>query len=91
MVFDPGGKNNELYDHSTDPWEIHNRYNDPEYKSARLELAEELLTFYSRTQKQTNATSLSRGGGGGEMAPGPTRDLWWNRMKWKTVKEKYHL
>ena len=30
-------------------------------------------------------------GGGGEMAPGPTRDLWWNRMDWKTVKEKYHL
>jgi len=91
MIYDPGGKNNELYDHSTDPWEMHNRYDDPAFQAVRLELAEEFLKFYSRTQKQTNATSLRRGGGGGEMAPGPTRDLWWNRMDWKTVKRKYHL
>ena len=81
----------ELFDLQKDPWEIHNLYNHPDYKSVRLELAEDFLKFYSRTEKQTNATSLSRGGGGGEMAPGPTRDLWWNRMDWKTVKEKYHL
>lgn len=91
MVFDPVGNANELYDHSSDPWELKNLYNDPASEKVRLELANELLRYYSRTQQQTLATSLKDGGGGGYMPPGPTRDLWWNRMDWETVKKKYNL
>jgi arylsulfatase len=91
MVYDPGGKNNELYDHDQDPWELHNVYNDPAYRAARLELAEEFLNFYARTGKQAVVSSLAVGGGGGYVPPGPVYDLWYQRMPWKVVKEKYHL
>ena len=91
MVFDPVGAANELYDHSEDPWELHNLYNKPESERVRLQLAEEFLRYYARTEQQTVATTMKRGGGGGEMAPGPTRDIWWNNMDWETVKKKYHL
>lgn len=91
MVFDPIGNANELYDHTTDPWELHNLYNRPESERVRLQLAEEFLRYYARTERQTLATTMKRGGGGGEMAPGPTRDIWWNNLDWETVKRKYRL
>jgi arylsulfatase A-like enzyme len=91
MVFDPIGNANELYDHSNDPWELHNLYNDTESAGVRLELSQELVRFYSRTGAQTLATSMKRGGGGGEMPPGPTYDLWWKNIDWEAVKQKYHL
>lgn len=90
MVFDPLGRANELYDHATDPWEMTNLYDRPDSAPVRLELAEEFLRFYARTEKQTLATSLARGGDGG-MPPGPTRDIWWKNLDWETVKKKYHL
>jgi arylsulfatase A-like enzyme len=91
MVFDPIGSANELYDHSDDPWEIKNRYDDPAYSKARQQLADDFLRYWARTQQQTLATSLSKGGGGGYMPPGPTHDLWWGRMDWDTVQKKYNL
>ena len=91
MVFDPVGTANELYDHSNDPWEMKNLYNDPSSQGVRFDLATELLRYRSRTQQQTLATSLKNGGGGGYMPPGPTHDLWWNNMPWPEVKTKYHL
>ena len=91
MVFDPLGSANELYDHDADPWEITNRYLDPAYREARQQLTEELLRYRVRMEKHTLATSLSRGGGGGYMPPGPTQDLWWKNMDWDTVQKKYNL
>lgn len=96
MVFDPVGNANELYDHSNDPWEMHNRYDDPSCRDVRLELGEEFLRFYARTEKQTIATSLARNGGGGggangAMPPGPTFDLWWRNLEWPQVKKQYRL
>ena len=91
MVFDPIGNANELYDHTADPWEMRNLYGEAGSESVRVSLMSELLRYFMRTQQQTLATSLKDGGGGGYMPPGPTRDLWWNRMDWKTVKEKYRL
>ena len=92
MVFDPVGHANELYDHANDPWELTNLYDKPESERVRLDLADEFLRYYARTEQQTIATSLKKsGGGGGDMAPGPTRDIWWNNMDWETVKKKYRL
>jgi arylsulfatase A-like enzyme len=91
MVFDPVGSANELYDHDGDPWEISNRYNDPAYREARQQLTEEFLRYRVRMEKHTLATSLSKGGGGGYMPPGPTQDLWWRNMDWDTVQKKYNL
>jgi arylsulfatase A-like enzyme len=91
MVFDPVGDANELYDRSKDPWEMKNVFSDAEYRPARLELTEELLRYYDRTQQQTLATTLKMGGGGGYMPPGPTHDLWWKGMDWDTVQKKYNL
>ena len=36
MVFDPVGTANELYDHTTDPWELHNLYNRPEIRARAI-------------------------------------------------------
>jgi arylsulfatase A-like enzyme len=91
MIYDPIGEASELYDHENDPWEMKNLYHDTNYRQARLDLSEEFVRFYARTQKQTLATSMSKGGGGGYMPPGPTNDLWWKRMDWDTVKKKYKL
>jgi arylsulfatase A-like enzyme len=91
MVFDPGGDANELYDHDDDPWEGKNRYSDPTLRAVRLELAEELLRYRSRAERQTLVTSLKSTGGGGQMPPGPTNDLFWKGMDWDAVKKKYGL
>jgi hypothetical protein len=85
------GNANELYDHSKDPWEMKNVFSDAEYRPVRLELTEELLRYYDRTQQQTLATTLKMGGGSGYMPPGPTHDLWWKGMDWDTVQKKYNL
>lgn len=89
MVYDPFGSANELYDHDSDPWEQKNLYDIPEYKDVRLELMNEFMHFYARTERQTDVTSNLRGGEG--MPPGPTYDLWWNNMDWEIVKRKYKL
>lgn len=90
MTFSPSGRANELYDHSNDPWELVNQYENPEYKDVRRELLEEFMRFYARTEEQTKATS-QRPGRRDERPEGPTYDLWWRNMNWEEVRKKYRL
>ena len=43
MTFDVAGKANELYDHESDPWEMNNLYDNPDFQQARRKLTEEML------------------------------------------------
>jgi arylsulfatase A-like enzyme len=45
LVFYGGEEGGELYDHRTDPGEVHNRWDDEAYRGTRLELIERLLSF----------------------------------------------
>lgn len=90
MTFDVAGKANELYDHESDPWEMTNQYENPDYQNARRELTEEMLRYQARTEQQTNASS-NRPAKRQEMPPGPTYDLWWDNQAWAAVKRKYGL
>lgn len=74
MVLDAVGDASELYDHTSDPWEMNNLYNDPAHRHVRLELIEEFVRFYDRTEQQNLTTSLRVTGDGGYMPPGPTHD-----------------
>ena len=86
MVYDPIGNFHELYDHSHDPWELTNLYNDPDHKNVRLQLMDEFMKFYARTEQQTIFTSwLPKRRD--EIPPGPTRDIWRGKMSWKEVKK----
>ncbi len=44
----------ELYDHATDPWEMHNVYDEPEYAETRLELLEQLFDQVNLYRRKTD-------------------------------------
>ncbi|MFO8080455.1 MAG: sulfatase-like hydrolase/transferase, partial [Armatimonadota bacterium] len=51
----------ELYDHATDPWEMHNVYNDPEYADTRLALLEQLFDQVNMYRRKTDRdTDIAR-------------------------------
>ena len=47
----------ELYDHETDPYEMHNRWDDPAYRDARLELLELLYDQVNRYSRKSDFDS----------------------------------
>jgi len=46
----PGETHGELYDHESDPEELHSRWDDPEYADVRAHLRGELLDTYVRSE-----------------------------------------
>jgi arylsulfatase len=47
----------ELYDHDTDPYEMHNLWDDPAHRETRLELLETLFDQVNRYQRKTDMDS----------------------------------
>ena len=47
ITFDLTGDESEIYDHRTDPGEIHNRWDDPEYREIRETLLMDMLRYRS--------------------------------------------
>ena len=43
LVYYGHDKGGELYDHELDPYEMHNRWHDPDYRDLRIELMEQLF------------------------------------------------
>ena len=45
LTLDITGDESELYDHRTDPGELHNRWSDPDYRKIREDLLVDMLRF----------------------------------------------
>jgi len=54
----------ELYDHDTDPYEMYNRWDDPDYRDARMELMERLYDrvnqYARRSDRETDKAASYR-------------------------------
>ena len=54
LVFYSRETGGELYDHETDPYEMHNKFDDPEYRDVRLELLERLYERVNQYARKTD-------------------------------------
>ena len=54
LVFYSHEQGGELYDHETDPYEIHNRWDDPACRDVRLELLERLYDQVNRYSRKSD-------------------------------------
>jgi arylsulfatase A-like enzyme len=83
LVYYSHGQGGELYDHETDPWEMTNRWADPECRDVRLRLLELLFDQVNRYTRKADMDSDARRNR--ETRFMPTRLLHKQCRKWSEI------
>ena len=77
----------ELYDHDRDPYEMRNVWDDPEYRSTRLELLEKLFDEVNRYRRKTDFDDDHRKAA--LTGPAPTSRVHGGRTKWSQIEHLF--
>lgn len=87
LVYYSHEQGGELYDHKTDPYEMHNLWDSPDHRDVRLELLERLFDQVNRYRRRSDFDSDAEKGKQERYLP--TRLLAKRCVKWSEVTEVY--